>query len=74
MPDSTAPIEAGERAIRATWRSSLSATLLIESAIVKYDYDPRKAMQLLAGLGYTKGSDGFLADGSGQRQRDYRSV
>ncbi|HEY3116047.1 MAG TPA: ABC transporter substrate-binding protein [Chloroflexota bacterium] len=39
----------------------------VESAIVKYEYDPRKALQLLDGAGYTKGGDGFLVDGSGQR-------
>lgn len=39
----------------------------IQSAIVKYDYDPRKALSLLEGLGYSKGSDGTLRDRGGQR-------
>jgi peptide/nickel transport system substrate-binding protein len=39
----------------------------VESAIVKYDYDPRTATQIIEGLGYTRGSDGFFRDGSGQR-------
>jgi peptide/nickel transport system substrate-binding protein len=39
----------------------------IESAIVKYDYDPRKAYEILERLGYTRGADGMLADRSGQK-------
>lgn len=39
----------------------------VDSAIVKYEYDPRKAAQMIEGLGYTKGPDGFFRDGSGQR-------
>src|SRR5207247_4617505 len=31
----------------------------IESSIVKYDYDPRRAAQLIEELGYTKGPDGI---------------
>jgi peptide/nickel transport system substrate-binding protein len=38
----------------------------IESAVVRYEHDPRRAMQLLDGLGYPRGADGFLQDG-GQR-------
>jgi peptide/nickel transport system substrate-binding protein len=38
-----------------------------ESSIVKYDYDPRKAAQLIEGLGHRKGPDGFYRDPSGQR-------
>jgi peptide/nickel transport system substrate-binding protein len=39
----------------------------IESSIVRYDYDPRQAAQTLAELGYTKGPDGLLYDGSQQK-------
>jgi ABC-type transport system substrate-binding protein len=39
----------------------------IESAIVKYDYDTRKSLQILEGLGYTRQSDGFLHDASGAK-------
>ncbi len=39
----------------------------IESRIVKYDYDPRRATELIEGLGYTKGPDGGFRDATGQR-------
>lgn len=39
----------------------------IESSIVRYDYDPRRAAQLMDGLGYVKGSDGIYRDAAGQR-------
>ena len=38
-----------------------------EALIVKYDYDPRKAIQLIEGLGYQRGADGMFADGRGER-------
>lgn len=39
----------------------------IETAIVRYEFDPRRASQLVEGLGYTRGSDGLFLDPSGQR-------
>jgi peptide/nickel transport system substrate-binding protein len=39
----------------------------IEAGVMRYDYDPQKAAQLIAGLGYTKGADGFFRDQSQQR-------
>jgi peptide/nickel transport system substrate-binding protein len=39
----------------------------VESSIVRYDYDPRRAMQMIEGLGYTRGADGMYADASGNR-------
>lgn len=39
----------------------------IEPLLVKYDYDPRRAAQMIEALGYTRGSDGIFRDGSGQR-------
>jgi peptide/nickel transport system substrate-binding protein len=39
----------------------------VEPQIVKYDYDPRVAAQLIDGLGYAKGGDGIYRDASGQR-------
>jgi peptide/nickel transport system substrate-binding protein len=39
----------------------------IESQIVRYEYDPRRAEQAIASLGYTRGSDGTLVDPTGQR-------
>lgn len=38
----------------------------VEGSIVRYDYDPRRAMQMIEGLGYQRGADGFYRDGAGQ--------
>ena len=40
---------------------------VIEPRIVKYDFDLRRTAQLLEGLGYAKGADGFYRDAAGQR-------
>lgn len=42
----------------AEWRD-------VESSVVKYDYDPRRAEQLINELGYTKAADGMHRDASG---------
>lgn len=39
----------------------------IASAIVKYEYDPRRALQEIEGLGYVRGADGLFRDATGQR-------
>lgn len=39
----------------------------IEGSLVRYDYDPGKAAQLIEGLGYTMGSDGMFRGSAGQR-------
>jgi peptide/nickel transport system substrate-binding protein len=39
----------------------------VEPSIVKYDYDPRRAGQMIEALGYARGNDGLFVDGSGQR-------
>jgi peptide/nickel transport system substrate-binding protein len=39
----------------------------IEPRIVKYPYDPRRATELVEGLGYRKGPDGVFVDATGQR-------
>ena len=39
----------------------------IESQIVKYDYDPRRATQMIEALGFIRGSDGMFVDATGQR-------
>lgn len=39
----------------------------VESFITRYDYDPRRAVATLDGLGYTRGADGIFRDASGQR-------
>lgn len=39
----------------------------IETSLVRYEYDTRRAAQLIEGLGYTRGADGFFRDRSNQR-------
>ena len=39
----------------------------IEKAAVKYDYDPRQAIQMIERLGYTRTADGVFQDASGQK-------
>ncbi len=39
----------------------------LEGDIVRYDYDPRRAAELLEGLGYRKGSDGIYRDGADRK-------
>jgi peptide/nickel transport system substrate-binding protein len=39
----------------------------IEPQIVKYDYDPRRAADLIQGLGYRKDADGGFVDTSGKK-------
>jgi peptide/nickel transport system substrate-binding protein len=38
----------------------------VDRAITKYDFDPRRAAQLLEGVGYIRGGDGLLRDTQGQ--------
>jgi peptide/nickel transport system substrate-binding protein len=37
-----------------------------EKGVVRYEYDPRKAMQMIADLGYSRGDDGLFRDPAGQ--------
>jgi peptide/nickel transport system substrate-binding protein len=39
----------------------------IQPQVVRYEYDPRKTREIIEGLGYTLGSDGFFRDAAGQR-------
>ncbi len=39
----------------------------VDPQLVKYAYDPQRAAQMLADLGYTRGPDGILRDAAGQR-------
>jgi peptide/nickel transport system substrate-binding protein len=39
----------------------------LDPAVVKYEYDPRRAIQILDGMGLTRGSDGMYRDTNGQR-------
>jgi peptide/nickel transport system substrate-binding protein len=38
-----------------------------DALIVRYDFDPRRAEQMIEGLGYTKGADGLFVDARGER-------
>jgi peptide/nickel transport system substrate-binding protein len=39
----------------------------VESAVVRYEYDPRRTVQLIEGQGYTRGPDGIFRDAAGER-------
>jgi peptide/nickel transport system substrate-binding protein len=39
----------------------------IQDKIVRYPYDPQRAVQMIEGLGYTRGSDGTFRDAGGQQ-------
>lgn len=39
----------------------------IEGSIVRYDFDPRRSIQLIEQLGYVRGADGFFRSSSGER-------
>src|SRR5207244_3095767 len=59
----------------AAGRSTVAATAwikpddgdypLVEKSIVNYEYDPRRSVQLIEELGYTRGPDGLYRDGGG---------
>jgi len=50
-----------------TWVSPTEAAYReVEPGIVKYDFDPRRARQLIETLGFTAGPDGLLRDPGGQ--------
>jgi len=52
------------------WDPSEPEYRAIEGRIVRYDYDPRRAAQLIEGLGYRRSGDGFYRDprdATGQR-------
>jgi peptide/nickel transport system substrate-binding protein len=39
----------------------------VRDSAVRYEYDPRRAAQILEELGYRKGGDGLFRDGNGER-------
>lgn len=39
----------------------------LDRFVEKYEYDPRKAIQMIEGTGYSRGSDGSFRDSTGQR-------
>jgi peptide/nickel transport system substrate-binding protein len=38
----------------------------VKDSIVAYDYDPQRAMQMIASLGFSRGADGFFRDTTGE--------
>ncbi len=38
----------------------------VQNAIVRYEYDPRRASDMIQALGFSKGADGMFRDASGQ--------
>jgi len=61
-------IMAGQGDIAHSFVSSDTAEYrAVESSIMRYDYDPTRALQLMTELGYTKRGDGLLYDAAGQR-------
>lgn len=38
----------------------------VQDAAVKYEYDPRRAVQMIEGLGYVRGADGLFRDAANQ--------
>lgn len=41
----------------------------LDHFVMKYDFDPRRAAQLIESTGYVRGADGWFRDSSGQRLR-----
>src|SRR5207247_342728 len=39
----------------------------VESSLVRYAYDPRRAIEAIEGFGFARGTDRIYEDGSGQR-------
>jgi peptide/nickel transport system substrate-binding protein len=39
----------------------------VEPRIVRYEFDPRRGAQMIEQLGYTRGGDGFMVDGTNRR-------
>jgi peptide/nickel transport system substrate-binding protein len=60
-------LQAGVAPVAHIWLNPTHALFQeVEPSVVKYEFDPRRATQLLEEMGYRKGSDGMYRDGSGQ--------
>jgi len=58
----------GQSSIAHTWLDPNSEEHRdVEGSITRYDYDPRRSVQMIEGLGYTRGPDGVFQDASGQK-------
>jgi peptide/nickel transport system substrate-binding protein len=61
-------IQGGLASVAHTWLGPEQKDFkAIEPSIVKYEYDPQRAAQLIEGLGYSRGSDGIYQDRGGGR-------
>jgi peptide/nickel transport system substrate-binding protein len=61
-------LQAGQVPIAHSYVSPSTAEFQeVDRAIVRYDFDPARAVQMIEGLGYVKGSDGFFRDSANQR-------
>lgn len=60
-------LEAGKSTIGNAWIKPDDADYpLVEKSIVRYEFDPRRAVQMVEELGYTRGADGIFRDASGR--------
>ncbi len=61
-------VQAGRVAVAHSWIGPDSPDYPhVEKSIVRYEFDPRRATQLLEEVGFVKGGDGFYQDTAGQR-------
>jgi peptide/nickel transport system substrate-binding protein len=61
-------LEAGLSTVAHAWvRPADQEYPDLQASIVHYDYDPRRAAQIIESLGYVRGGDGFYRDVAGQR-------
>jgi peptide/nickel transport system substrate-binding protein len=61
-------LEAGLSTVAHAWvRPGDQEYPELQGSIVRYDYDPRRAAQLIEGVGYQRGGDGIFRDAAGQR-------
>ncbi|MPZ15403.1 MAG: hypothetical protein GEU73_13425 [Chloroflexi bacterium] len=58
----------GMSSVPQAWLASTEGEYwYIHDRVLRYDYDPQRAAQLIAELGYTKREDGFFSDAAGQQ-------
>jgi peptide/nickel transport system substrate-binding protein len=63
VPLANGPLDPNSREFKAT-----------EASAVKYEFDPRRAVQLIEGIGYTRGADGMFRDAAGPLGVDIRGA
>jgi peptide/nickel transport system substrate-binding protein len=60
-------LQAGLSSVAVTLLLPLPENHQLEEGARRYPYDPRAALELIQGLGYTRGSDGFFSNADHQR-------